>query len=111
MTDPLARVIAPIVEGQIRSFLHDHPEIAAAHAGKRRPGRTQTDALVDSIAKRIVRDLLCADTRVRLVAAALEPSTGAAAKHGGAEVGDAPPRAGLELHAGPARIPAQEMQP
>jgi hypothetical protein len=26
--DPLEQVLRPIIEGQIRSFIHDHPEVA-----------------------------------------------------------------------------------
>jgi len=74
MSDPLERVIRPIVEGQIVSYLNDHPEIAEAYTGKRYDGRSKAAALKNSLAKRIVRDLLCADTRVRLEAAVLELS-------------------------------------
>mgnify|MGYP001586950427 CR=1 FL=1 len=75
--DPLERIIRPIVEGQVRSFLHDHPEIADAHAGKLRPGVTKAEALTGSIAKRIIRDLLCAETRVRLASVGVELVTAA----------------------------------
>ena len=68
MSDPLARVITPIVEGQLRSYLHDHPEIAAAYIGKWRP---KGEGVVRSASKRILTDLLCAQTRVRLRAAVL----------------------------------------
>lgn len=68
MSDELERVLRPIVEGQLRSFCHDHPEIAkAVNWYKPRPDKVQT--FVNSVAKRILMDLLCADTRVRLVAA------------------------------------------
>ena len=68
MTDPLERVIRPIVEGQVRGFLKEHPSIAKAvdWYAPRSDGAT---TLVNSLSKRILRDLLCADTRVRLVAA------------------------------------------
>lgn len=75
----LEGVIKPIVEGQIRSYLNDHPEIAEAYSGKRRPGLTKREAIVNSMAKRISNDLLCAETRVRLVTALLEPTTERAA--------------------------------
>lgn len=66
--DALERVLRPIVEGQIRSYLNDHPEIAEAYAGKYRP---KLDGVVRSLSKRILRDLLCAQTRMRLAAAIL----------------------------------------
>ncbi len=70
--DELERIIRPIVEGQVRSFTNDHPEVVdAVDWYKPRADKRQT--LVNSLSKRIVRDLLCADTRMRLVAA-LQPS-------------------------------------
>lgn len=74
----LDAIIKPIVEGQIRSYLNDHPEIAEAYIGKRRPGLSKREALVNSIAKRISNDLLCAHTRERIKQAVLETGTGAA---------------------------------
>lgn len=72
--DPLEKVIRPVVEGQIRSFINDHPEVVGAvNWYKPRPDKAQT--LVNSLAKRIVRDLLCSDNRVRLVQALLEQAT------------------------------------
>lgn len=67
MTDPLEQVIRPIVEGQIRSFTYDHPEVVEAVKWyKPRPDKRVT--FVNSLAKRIVRDLLCPTTRERLAA-------------------------------------------
>lgn len=70
-SDPLEAVIRPIVEGQVRSFIADHPNIlTGVDWYKPRPGeqgRAQT--LTGSISKRILRDLLCSETRVRLEAA------------------------------------------
>lgn len=77
--DPLERVIRPIVEGQIRSFLHDHPEVLEGWSGKHSQ-KTRLEAVKDSLAKRVVRDLLCSETRVRLRAAALAATTGAEAE-------------------------------
>lgn len=81
---PLARVIQPIVEGQIRDFLNQHPQIAEA-VDWRHSHATKKDALVSSIAKRLSRDLCCPDTE-RRIRAALEPQTGEA----GVEVGNCP---------------------
>lgn len=66
--DQLARVIKPIVEGQIRSFLHAHPSVIEA-VDWRFSQDTKAEALVAGIAKRVNRDLLCPQTRVRLKAA------------------------------------------
>ena len=95
MTDP-AKIIRPIVEGQIRSFLHDHPEVAEAWTGRLSPGKTKVMAVKDSLAKRVVRDLLCDDTVARLRAALVEPAT-AAPLGGDVELVTVFPQAGLEL--------------
>lgn len=60
------KLIRRVVDGQIKSFLNDHPEIAEARQGKLRPGVTKAEALKDSIAKRIVNDLCGEQTRLRL---------------------------------------------
>lgn len=65
-TDPLERVLRPIVEGQVRSFVSDHPEVVKAVAWYKRCEDNRT-TFVNSVSKRILRDLLCADTRVRLI--------------------------------------------
>lgn len=54
----IARIIAPIVRGQIRSFMLAHP------------GQLRSD-LAPSIAKRIINDLTCDDTVARLRSALL----------------------------------------
>lgn len=71
MTDPLERVIRPIVEGQIRGFLKEHPAIVeAVNWYKRRPDKATT--FVNSLGKRITLDLLCPLTRKRIEAALFE---------------------------------------
>lgn len=70
--DPLERVIRPIVEGQLRSFVNDHPEVAEVATWYRRPDKRIT--FVNSVAKRIVRDLTCPTVRARLAAALVEAS-------------------------------------
>jgi hypothetical protein len=72
VTDPLESVIRPIVEGQIRSFTNDHPEVVSA-VDWFKPRADKRQTLINSLSKRIVRDLLCSETRMRLVAA-LGPS-------------------------------------
>lgn len=70
--DPLARVIAPIVQGQIVSYLNDH--------GHQLKGVNRT-TLVQSLSKRIINDLLCACTRARLRQAVLGRTSGSAEEH------------------------------
>lgn len=77
--DPLEQVIRPIVEGQLRSFLNDHPDVANAKAGSYRGKARVVRDWSGSIAKRIMQDLLCAETRVRLEAALLQWRSGRAA--------------------------------
>lgn len=66
--DPLERIIRPIVEGQLRSFTRDHPEVVEA-VNWYKPRRDKATTFVNSVAKRVVNDLLCADTRMRLIEA------------------------------------------
>ena len=66
--DELAKIIRPIVEGQIRSFIHSHPGIVAG-VDWRFSQDTKEEALVASIAKRVNRDLLSEQTRLRLLCA------------------------------------------
>ena len=72
--DKLRSIISPIVEGQIKSFINDHPEILEGIKWKHQ--RPKADQLKDSLAKRIVNDLTCGTTTARL-AAALQISSGA----------------------------------
>jgi hypothetical protein len=65
--DELAKIIRPIVEGQIRSFIHSHPGIVEG-VDWRHSQPTKEEALVASIAKRVNRDLLSEHTRRRLKA-------------------------------------------
>lgn len=111
MVDPLERVIRPIVEGQIRSFTYDHPEVVEAVTWFK-PREDKRTTFVNSVAKRIIRDLLCPTTRAQLAAALVELydckgrhgvdcGTSAAATGGGVEVLAAPSptydRPGVEL--------------
>lgn len=72
MTDPLEAVIRPIVEGQIRGFLKEHPSIVAAVDWYKPRRDDKATTFVNSLSKRITRDLLCPTTRARLAAALLE---------------------------------------
>ena len=100
----LTRVIKPIVEGQIMSFLHDHPGVARSWRGKLANGKTQAQAIRDSLAKRITRDLLCEISVARLRAAILEGITGAPPGDG-VEPADASSAAGMESMNVPAANP------
>jgi len=72
MTEKFDAIIASVVEGQLKSYLHSHPEIAEACQTKLATGRTKADALRSSIAKRIVRDLTCPETKARLMGSLAE---------------------------------------
>jgi hypothetical protein len=70
-TDPLERVIRPIVEGQIRGFLHEHPAVVnAVDWYRKRTDKVTT--FTNSLSKRIVLDLLCEETRARIEDALFE---------------------------------------
>lgn len=70
-TDPLEKIIRPIVEGQIRGFLKEHPAVLAnVDWYKKRTDKATT--FTNSLAKRIVCDLLCDGTRERIEDAFLE---------------------------------------
>lgn len=58
MNKSLAEIIRPIVEGQVRAFLHAHPE------GERYPGH-----IISGLGKRITHDICSTQTvgRIELV--------------------------------------------
>jgi hypothetical protein len=69
--DPLEKVIRPIVEGQIRGFLYEHPAVVSAVDWyKKRTDKVTT--FTNSLSKRVVRDLLCDETRGRIEDALME---------------------------------------
>lgn len=69
--DPLEKIIRPIVEGQIRGFLKEHPAVLAnVDWYKKRTDKATT--FTNSLAKRITRDLLCDGTRQRIEDAFIE---------------------------------------
>lgn len=90
MTDKLERIIRPIVEGQIRGFLKEHPPIVEA-VDWFKPSKDKTMTFINSLAKRIVRDLTCASTSARLAAALSGNATGLPSKQ---EVAAAPASCG-----------------
>lgn len=68
--DPIEKIIRPIVEGQIRGFLKEHPEVVAAVSWYK-PGTDKAKVFTGSLSKRIVRDLTCPMSRARLAEAFL----------------------------------------
>lgn len=72
--DALEKIIRPIVEGQIRGFLKEHPVIVEA-VDWFKPRADKSVTLTNSLAKRIIRDLTCPMVRARLAAALLEDAT------------------------------------
>jgi hypothetical protein len=73
--DDFERIVRPIVEGQIRGFLKEHPKLVAA-VDWYKPRDDKAVTFVNSLAKRIVRDLCCPDTQDRVKAALLENLAG-----------------------------------
>lgn len=61
----IERVVRPIVEGQIRCFLKAHPAIHEAVDWKH-PYESGIDAIVNSIGKRLTRELVCKNVRERI---------------------------------------------
>lgn len=74
--EALEAVLRPIVEGQIRSFANDHPEVLCA-VNWFKPRKDRKSTFVNSVAKRIMRDLLCTETRVRIGVACSASTSGA----------------------------------
>lgn len=72
VVDPLEAVIRPIVEGQLRAFVNAHPSILVG-VDWYKPREDKKTTFVNSVSKRIVRDLLCLDNRIRLVTALVDP--------------------------------------
>lgn len=68
----LEKIIRPIVEGQIRDFLHHHPKVLDG-VDWYKPRKNKAETFVNSLSKRIVRDLTCETSLARLRAALLEP--------------------------------------
>lgn len=81
-TDALEAVLRPIVEGQLRSFLADHPSILKG-VDWFKPRQDKGVTFVGSVAKRIMNDLLCPQTRARLRAALVETEPAGAADPAG----------------------------
>lgn len=94
---PLERIIRPIVEGQIRSFCHDHPSILKG-VDWYSPRNDKMETLVNSLSKRITRDLLCGNTTARIALALLAPTNGSVDKV--ADVAVPTASAGADLSSG-----------
>lgn len=72
----LEKIIRPIVEGQIRGFLKEHPVIVDA-VDWYKPGKDKALTFTNSLSKRIVLDLTCGRTTARLVEALLASASDA----------------------------------
>lgn len=67
----LEAIIRPIVEGQIRGFLKEHPKLVEA-VDWYKPRKDKATTFTNSLSKRIVRDLTCGTSAARLERALLE---------------------------------------
>ena len=92
------RIVRPIVEGQIRGFLIEHPSILKG-VDWYKPRTDKARTLTNSLAKRIVRDLACGTTSCRLAAALLTVGNGER-PHSTVEVQPAEKAPGLESSLG-----------
>ena len=72
--DELEKIVRPIVEGQIRSFTYDHPEVLDA-VNWYKPRADKRINFVNSVSKRVLRDLLSVETRARITKSLVELST------------------------------------
>lgn len=71
ISDPLEKIIRPIVEGQIRGFLKEHPAVLnSVDWFKKRTDKATT--FTNSLSKRITLDLICDETRGRIEDALFE---------------------------------------
>jgi hypothetical protein len=68
---PLEKVIRPIVEGQIRGFLKEHPRVLEG-VDWYKPRQDKATTFTNSLSKRIVRDLTCGTSAARLAKALME---------------------------------------
>lgn len=73
--DSLEKIIRPIVEGQIRGFMQEHPSILQAVDWYKIDGRDPAAIFIGSLSKRIIRDLTCGSTTARLAKVFLESGT------------------------------------
>lgn len=72
ITDPLERVIRPIVEGQVRGFAKEHPGVLNGVTWYKGKKHSTLATFVNSVSKRVVRDLVCPESRARIEAALFE---------------------------------------
>lgn len=72
MVDPLEKVIRPIVEGQIRGFAKEHPGVLNGVTWYKGKKHGTLATFVNSMSKRVVRDLVCAENRLRIEDALFE---------------------------------------
>lgn len=72
--EAIEAIIRPIVEGQIRGFIKEHPSILTGVTWYK-PRTDKAKTLMGSLSKRITRDLLCETNLVRLERAFLARRT------------------------------------
>jgi len=93
-------IIQPIVEGQLRGFVKEHPTILDGVIWYK-PKTNKEDVFVNSVAKRITNDLTSDETIGRLAASLLEITTGNDAEAEAVAVQSAAPGDGSGKCAGP----------
>lgn len=71
----LEKIIRPIVEGQIRGFIKEHPSVLDG-VDWYKPRDEKATTFVNSLSKRIVRDLTCGTSAARLAKALSGTRTG-----------------------------------
>ena len=101
--DAFERIVRRIVEGQVRGFAKEHPVVVEA-VDWYKPRIDKQTTFVNSISKRIVRDLLCPSSRARLVEALLSSQNDAPqqSSSGTSTAGDEPRSAILSGSGSPA---------
>lgn len=72
-SDPLERVVGPVVRGQVKCFIQSHPSILEG-VDWEHGGLTKEEVLINSISKRVIRDLVCPETRKRIAEAMATPT-------------------------------------
>ncbi len=66
VTDPLELVVRPIVEGQVRGFAKEHPGVLNGVTWYKGKKHGTLATFVNSVSKRVVRDLVCEENRKRI---------------------------------------------
>lgn len=94
------RIIRPIVEGQLRGMVKEHPTLLDGVLWFK-PKTNKEDVFVNSAAKRIINDLACDENIARLRSALLESPSGGADDAEVVATNLQPPGTDLESALGP----------